>query len=165
MGKKGWWQQIQSDDYPETITNYGDHRAVNWKPEQAQIRRDTEYEPRRIKKDLIEKCPVCGVLYKAGKGCYCCGYGKEGWKEKVRNKLSDEKNTKPKRTFKKPEFTSRQKHLIEKHIKFYISLDSGNRIPETPAQKRFVDVCRGKVKAKTEHEIAYTKYRKTRKHH
>ena len=32
-GTKGHWQQIQSDEYPETKTYYGDSSALNWRPE------------------------------------------------------------------------------------------------------------------------------------
>ena len=32
-GRKGHWQQIQSGEYPETKTDYGDSSALNWRPE------------------------------------------------------------------------------------------------------------------------------------
>jgi uncharacterized protein YifE (UPF0438 family) len=48
--------------------------------------------------------------------------------------------------------------LITKYLKFYRSLDLGQRIASTPEQKRFVEVCRGKVEAITDHETAYKKY-------
>ena len=32
-GRKGWWQQIEIGDYPETKTDYGDSSTLNWKPE------------------------------------------------------------------------------------------------------------------------------------
>jgi len=32
--KKGWWEQLQSGEYPKTRTNYGDRRAINWRPDE-----------------------------------------------------------------------------------------------------------------------------------
>ena len=32
MGRKGWWQQLQSGDMPKTKTNYGDFRALDDRP-------------------------------------------------------------------------------------------------------------------------------------
>ena len=54
---------------------------------------------------------------------------------------------------------TQQEHLlIKKHLKFYKSLESGERSPTTTEQKHFVDVCLGYVQPKTEHEIAYSKF-------
>lgn len=47
--------------------------------------------------------------------------------------------------------------LLKAHGTFYRQLDTGERRPETPAQKRFVDVCRGDAAARTMDEIAYVK--------
>jgi uncharacterized protein YifE (UPF0438 family) len=49
--------------------------------------------------------------------------------------------------------------LIKRHLDFYRVLDSGQRVPSTPAQHHFVAVCRCQAKATTAHEIAYFKYR------
>ena len=54
--------------------------------------------------------------------------------------------------------TEKESLLIEKHLKFYQSLDKGQRIPTTTEQKHFVDVCRGNAKPITDHEIAYVKF-------
>ena len=53
--------------------------------------------------------------------------------------------------------------LIRKHIKFYDALARGTRAPKTNAQKHFIDVTMGLAAAKTEHEIAYIKFRIMRK--
>lgn len=39
-GRKGHWQQIQSGEYPETRTDYGDSSALNWRPENDKPRPD-----------------------------------------------------------------------------------------------------------------------------
>lgn len=73
MGKKGWWDQIQNDDYPETQTNYGDHRAANWKP-QGNIKSSKTSENEPIKIKLEEECRNCRRTYWIDKGCYHFGY-------------------------------------------------------------------------------------------
>jgi len=50
------------------------------------------------------------------------------------------------------------RRLIEKHLEFYQALDAGTVAPKTPAQHRFVRMCRGEASPKTQHEIAYSKY-------
>jgi uncharacterized protein YifE (UPF0438 family) len=49
--------------------------------------------------------------------------------------------------------------LIERHINFYVELENGDRTPSTPAQERFVDVCKGKRAPRTEHELAFRKWK------
>src|SRR2546426_10972873 len=49
--------------------------------------------------------------------------------------------------------------LIERHLDFYRSLDTGRRSPTSSAQHHFVAVCRCQAKAATLHEVAYVKYR------
>lgn len=56
------------------------------------------------------------------------------------------------------QLTQKEKVLLQKHYEFYRSLETGLRKPATEAQTRFVAVCRGHAKAKTEHEITYAKY-------
>jgi uncharacterized protein YifE (UPF0438 family) len=58
---------------------------------------------------------------------------------------------------KRPIFTPQEKELLQKHIKFYMALDTGEREPTTPDQKHFVAVCRGSVHPSTPHERAYLK--------
>ena len=59
---------------------------------------------------------------------------------------------------KKQNLTKNEKRLIEKYLYFYESLDKGIRTPNTKAQEHFIQVCRKEKVAKTEHEIAYSKY-------
>jgi very-short-patch-repair endonuclease/uncharacterized protein YifE (UPF0438 family) len=56
------------------------------------------------------------------------------------------------------ELTEPEKRLIEKHLLFYRALAIGKHKPTTEAQQHFVAMCEGRVKAETEHEIAYVKY-------
>jgi RNA polymerase sigma factor (sigma-70 family) len=55
--------------------------------------------------------------------------------------------------------TSEETAAIEKHLEFYRSLETGERLPETDAQKHFVAVCRSEAIAETIDEIAYLKHR------
>jgi uncharacterized protein YifE (UPF0438 family) len=57
------------------------------------------------------------------------------------------------------QLTSEETALIGRHLNFYRALDTGERVPSTPAQHHFVAVCRCQAKAATAHEIAYSKYR------
>ena len=54
--------------------------------------------------------------------------------------------------------TKEERLLILKHLKFYQSLETGQRPPTTAEQKHFVNVCHGQAKPKTEHEIVYSKF-------
>ena len=56
-------------------------------------------------------------------------------------------------------FFERHRELVLKHAEFYRSLDSGARVPRTPAQQHFVAVCRGRVAPMTEHEHAFIAFR------
>ena len=58
--------------------------------------------------------------------------------------------------------TDKEQALIKRHLRFYKDLDTGNREPTTPEQRRFVKVCRGQAAPKSEHEIAYMKFRSSR---
>ena len=51
------------------------------------------------------------------------------------------------------------RRLLDKHLKFYLALDSGERAPATPAQRHFVEVCRSKAAPSTQHEIAFAKWK------
>jgi uncharacterized protein YifE (UPF0438 family) len=54
-------------------------------------------------------------------------------------------------------FTDRDRELLKRWIKFYLSLDAGERAPTTTEQVHFVQVCRGQREPKTDHEKAYLK--------
>lgn len=56
-------------------------------------------------------------------------------------------------------FTRRQKKLIQKYLRFYNQLSSGQRKPTTAAQVHFVEVCNGKYEPHTEHKVTYLVYR------
>ena len=57
------------------------------------------------------------------------------------------------------ELTADEVSLIERHLDFYRSLDSGQRAPATEAQRHFVAVCQCQAKADSIHEVAYLKYK------
>jgi len=123
MGKKGWWQQIQSDDYPETITNYGDFRAVNWRP-QDNINQDVISKDEPIK--LQENCPKCKRTYWIDRGCYNCGYKSTYIKtspEKKQPVLKTRKSSGAKKVYK-PNKTREQFNLdipLAHLIRYYVS--------------------------------------------
>lgn len=74
MGRKGWWRQIQTDDYPETKTYYGNPRAVNRRPDDDSYTGIvTKDEPTKLEK----RCPKCKQTYWIDKGCTNCGYGQK----------------------------------------------------------------------------------------
>ena len=85
MGRKGWWRQIQSDDYPETQTNYGDPGAINSRSTVTQVRAKIEGKPI----PLTRTCPKCGNTYWSDLRCNNCGYRKH------KGKKSSKKNPKP----------------------------------------------------------------------
>lgn len=57
------------------------------------------------------------------------------------------------------QLTPEETALIGRYLHFYRSLDTGQRLPSTPAQRHFVAVCRCRAKANSAHEVAYFKYR------
>ena len=57
------------------------------------------------------------------------------------------------------DLTPKERALLREHLRFYRSLDGGERIAETDAQVHFVEVCRGRAKPRTPHESAYLKHR------
>ncbi len=66
MGKKGWWEQVSQDDYPETQKSYGqDMKALNGE-------RLTKTPDNYVKTSLQEKCPECGKMFWIDKGCSFC---------------------------------------------------------------------------------------------
>ncbi len=52
--------------------------------------------------------------------------------------------------------------LIDRHLKFYQTLNDGSRKPDTAAQVHFVKVCRGALLPETDHERAYMAYRQSK---
>jgi uncharacterized protein YifE (UPF0438 family) len=54
--------------------------------------------------------------------------------------------------------TPQEQALLEKHISFYLDLESGRRKPSTDAQEHFVKVSQGLVAAETIHELAFAKH-------
>ena len=44
------------------------------------------------------------------------------------------------------------------YLRFYRSLETGERLPTTEAQRHFVAVCEGKAAPATEHEKVYAKF-------
>lgn len=54
--------------------------------------------------------------------------------------------------------TPREQALVGRYGGFYRSLNGGQRQPTSPAQARFVEVCRGRAPPETEHEVAFAKY-------
>ena len=46
------------------------------------------------------------------------------------------------------------------HYAFYHALDTGGRVPSTPAQEHFVAVCRGIAIPETDHERAYMRFKR-----
>ena len=55
--------------------------------------------------------------------------------------------------------TPTEEVLIQKHLAFYLSLETGTRKPNTAAQRHFVAVCRGAARPTTVHEVAFVKWR------
>ncbi|MGD9685399.1 MAG: DUF413 domain-containing protein [Desulfobacter sp.] len=49
--------------------------------------------------------------------------------------------------------------LVRKHKKFYLSLENGDRVPATEAQKHFVAVCNKMADIATPHELAWMRYK------
>lgn len=58
--------------------------------------------------------------------------------------------------------TDEEQALLDRYLDFYEELASGERLPDTEAQKHFVKVTRGKAGADTPHELAYAKYMRQR---
>jgi uncharacterized protein YifE (UPF0438 family) len=57
------------------------------------------------------------------------------------------------------QLTDWDRELLRRYLEFYQSLDTGKRAPVTHQQQRFVAVCRGIEQARTQHEIAYMRFR------
>lgn len=57
------------------------------------------------------------------------------------------------------QLTDEEQELINRHLPFYQALAHGDREATTEAQKRFIQVTQGQLKAETLHEYAYMKWR------
>ena len=57
------------------------------------------------------------------------------------------------------ELTDEEQSLIDRHLSFYLSLANGDHEPTSEAQRHFVQVTQGLVKACTPHEFAYMKWK------
>jgi len=159
MRRKGWWQQLKSDEYPKTKTNYGDSRAVRSKPGNINLTLTSNEEPLKLQKE----CPNCGHTYWVEKGCYNCGYSYYDIKVPQVKTQQDKRIKKPHITKTRYRYTKEELDLLRKNHSFYISLETGRRAPKTEAQKHFVEVCQGLAKPKTTHEKAYIKFIRNRK--
>jgi uncharacterized protein YifE (UPF0438 family)/ribosomal protein L24E len=60
--------------------------------------------------------------------------------------------------------TDSERELLDHHLRLYEALDSGWHQPTTDDQRHFVEVCRGRAEACTQHEFAYLKYRVQKSH-
>jgi ribosomal protein L37E len=77
--KKGWWDQIQSGDYPETQKKYGnkDWISFNIKNKDPVKPINKEINSKERKFQHPKGCPICGNYYWPAKGeCSNCGWGK-----------------------------------------------------------------------------------------
>jgi len=102
--KRGWWSQIQSGDYPEGQTKYGDKNWITFN-----IKKNAPIEPTKEEGDsekslcqLHDNCPNCGKLYFKDKGkCYSCGWSRSSKNEpvnQVKNKIQPKEIIKKKDT-------------------------------------------------------------------
>jgi ribonuclease HI len=94
--RKGWWNQLQSGDYPETQLDYGDVTAVSYRPGEtipepstktkvsprsADLAKKTENKKSStaaINSEIIKthgECPTCGLFYRIDNPhCTNCGW-------------------------------------------------------------------------------------------
>lgn len=61
-----------------------------------------------------------------------------------------------------PEFSDDEAALLRRYLNFYRSLETGQRIAATDAQRHFVAMCEGQAIAANEHERVYAKYMRLR---
>ena len=59
-------------------------------------------------------------------------------------------------------FSAEEELLLGQHLRFYRSLEKGERTPTTDAQRHFIAVCAGRFAADTVHEKTYAKYMRLR---
>lgn len=63
-----------------------------------------------------------------------------------------------------PALNAWDRALIAHYLHFYLDLESGRRRPTTAAQRHFVLVAHSRARPSTQHEIAFTRYRRSRPH-
>jgi uncharacterized protein YifE (UPF0438 family) len=59
-----------------------------------------------------------------------------------------------------PTLTQREQDLLHRYQRFYLDLVEGRRLPETDAQRRFLEVAAGRLPAVTEHERLWIRWRR-----
>ena len=59
-----------------------------------------------------------------------------------------------------PSLTQREQDLLQQYQRFYLDLVEGQRLPETDAQRRFLEVAAGRLPPMTEHERLWVRWRR-----
>ena len=59
-----------------------------------------------------------------------------------------------------PSLTQREQDLLRRYRQFYLGLVEGRRLPETDAQRRFLEVAAGRLPPMTEHERLWVRWRR-----
>jgi uncharacterized protein YifE (UPF0438 family) len=59
-----------------------------------------------------------------------------------------------------PSLTQREQDLLHRYQRFYLDLVEGRRLPETDAQRRFLEVAAGRLPPITEHERLWVRWRR-----
>ncbi|UEM07179.1 DUF413 domain-containing protein (plasmid) [Skermanella rosea] len=59
-----------------------------------------------------------------------------------------------------PALTRREQDLLRRNRQFYLDLVEGRRLPETDAQRRFLEVAAGRLPPVTEHERLWVRWRR-----
>jgi uncharacterized protein YifE (UPF0438 family) len=58
-----------------------------------------------------------------------------------------------------PSLTQREQDLLHRYRRFYLDLVDGRRLPETNAQRHFLEVAAGRLPPMTEHERLWVRWR------
>jgi uncharacterized protein YifE (UPF0438 family) len=59
-----------------------------------------------------------------------------------------------------PSLTRREQDLLHRYRRFYLDLVEGWRLPETDAQRHFLEVAAGRLPPETEHERLWVRWRR-----
>jgi uncharacterized protein YifE (UPF0438 family) len=59
-----------------------------------------------------------------------------------------------------PFLSRREQDLLHRYQHFYLDLAEGRRLPETDAQRRFLEVAAGRLPPMTEHERLWVRWRR-----
>ena len=59
-----------------------------------------------------------------------------------------------------PSLTKREQDLLQRYRRFYLDLVEGRRLPETDAQRRFLEVAASRLPPMTEHERLWVRWRR-----